>query len=273
MHPNETALNDYVDDSLDPRERADIERHLGSCAACRQLVEELREITRAAGTLDSREPPVRGWSRLERAIRLEPGFGAGAQGVPLDGARGRQPGGSAGLARLKGSRSMGGKGSRSAWLMGLAVAAALVLATAAGLRMNPFGRRTAAPAAQTGATVAIGSREAAQSVETELRQAEEHYMKAISGLEQITKADENALDPQTVATVRKNVAVIDQAIGESRAALRSEPTSEPAQQSLIESFKAKVALLQNTVALINEMQKGNEAGTARIVSGLKQKGD
>jgi hypothetical protein len=255
MHPNETTLNDYVDDSLDPRERAGIERHLGSCAACRQLVEELREITRAAGTLDPREPPVRGWSRLERAIRLEPGFGTGAQGSEASG---------------HGPAKAGHYGRYLTWL---AVAAALVLATAAGLRMNPFGQRGAAPAAQKGATIAIGGREAAQSVEAELRQAEEHYLKAISGLEQITSADENALDPQTVATVRKNVAVIDQAIGESRAALRSEPTSEPAQQSLIESFKAKVSLLQNTVALINEMQKGNEAGTARIVSGLKQKGD
>jgi hypothetical protein len=250
MHPNETALNDYVDDSLDPRERAGIERHLGSCAACRQLVEELREITRAAGTLDPREPPVRGWSRLERAIRLEPTGSA----PRLD----------------RGGQTATRAARYAVWL---AVAAALVLATAVGLRLHPLGQRTPAPTAQNGATIASGGREAAQSVEAELRQAEEHYLKAISGLEQITSADENALDPQTVATVRKNVAVIDQAIGESRAALRSEPSSEPAQQSLIESFKAKVSLLQNTVALINEMQKGNEAGTARIVSGLKQKGD
>ena len=66
---------------------------------------------------------------------------------------------------------------------------------------------------------------------------------------------------------------IDQAISESRAALRAEPASEPARESLIESFKAKMGLLQDTVALINEMRKGNDAGAARIVSGLKQKGD
>ena len=46
----------------------------------------------------------------------------------------------------------------------------------------------------------------------------------------------------------------------------------PAQQSLIEGFKTKIGLLQDTVALINEMRKGNEAGAARIASGLKQKG-
>jgi hypothetical protein len=34
-----------------------------------------------------------------------------------------------------------------------------------------------------------------------------------------------------------------------------------------------MALLQDTVALINEMRKGNDAGAARIVSGLKPKGD
>ncbi len=133
----------------------------------------------------------------------------------------------------------------------------------------PSGReqlRTDAPA-----TVAAG--EAAEAVAAELRQAEAHYEKAIKGLEQIASAEQNALDPRTAATLQKNLAVIDQAITESRAAVRSEPANGPAQQSLLENFKSKIALLQDTVALINEMRKGNEAGAARIVSGLKQKGD
>ena len=78
---------------------------------------------------------------------------------------------------------------------------------------------------------------------------------------------------RTAATLQKNLAVIDQAISESRAAVRSQPSSEPAQQSLLENFKTKIGLLQDTVALINEMRKGNEAGAARIVAGLKNKGN
>ncbi|PYR57318.1 MAG: hypothetical protein DMF91_19745 [Acidobacteria bacterium] len=66
--------------------------------------------------------------------------------------------------------------------------------------------------------------------------------------------------------------MVDQAINECRDALKAEPNSEPAQESLLESFKTKIALLEDTVALINEMRKGNDAGAARIVSGLKQKG-
>ena len=113
----------------------------------------------------------------------------------------------------------------------------------------------------------------AESIETELRQAEAHYENAIKGLEAIATTEQSELDPRTAATLQKNLAVIDQAISESRAAVRSEPSSEPAQQSLIEGFKTKIGLLQDTVALINEMRKGNEAGAARIVSGLKQKGN
>jgi hypothetical protein len=105
-----------------------------------------------------------------------------------------------------------------------------------------------------------------------LRLAEEHYEKAIQGLEQIANAEKSVLDPRTAATLQKNLSVIDAAINQSRAALREQPASEPAQQSLLDNFKSKIDVLQNTVALINEMRKGNEAGAARIVSGLKQKG-
>src|SRR5215472_11859998 len=71
MHPADDVLNDYVDDALGAAERADVERHLASCASCRALVEDLREIRATAKSLEFREPPARVWPRLERAIRLE----------------------------------------------------------------------------------------------------------------------------------------------------------------------------------------------------------
>jgi anti-sigma factor RsiW len=272
MHPNEETLNAYADGSLPATEAAEIERHVASCVSCRQLVDDLREIRRATADLDLQDPPARAWMRIERAIQLE-GEGARAEGARAlqasdadahEGARGFQPSGGAG-ARLKGSRSSG---------LWLAAAAALVLATVVGLRYAPGRSQVAAPAspASDGAAQASAG-DAAQSVENELRQAEAHYENAIKGLEQIANAEQNALDPRTAATLQKNLAVIDQAINESRAAIRSQPASEPAQQSLVENFKTKIALLQDTVALINEMRKGNEAGAARIVSGLKQKGN
>ena len=99
-------------------------------------------------------------------------------------------------------------------------------------------------------------------MEAELRAAEEHYTKAITGLEQITKTEQGALDPGTAATLQKNLAVIDQAISESRAALRTQPASEPAQESLVENFKAKIALLQDTVAHQRNAQGQRRGGGA-----------
>src|SRR3954469_22553440 len=71
MHPNDTVLNDYVDGALGPAGREDIERHLAGCAGCRQTVDDLRAILTATRDLELSEPPVRAWSRLERAIALE----------------------------------------------------------------------------------------------------------------------------------------------------------------------------------------------------------
>ena len=250
MHPNETAINDFVDGTIEPIERSAVEQHLEACAACRQLVDDLREIARATGALESREPPVRVWGRIERAIMLE----RSAVGRDEHVARTEQ-----GSSSVSGDSSWRKRGTAPYWL---AAAAAILLATVVGLRYLP-GRNEP----RQSSNVESASAGDAAQVESELRLAEVHYEKAIKGLEQIANADQGALDP-----LQKNLAVIDQAISESRAALRSQPANGPAQQSLVENFKTKIGLLQDTVALINEMRKGNEAGAARIVSGLKQKG-
>ena len=232
MHPTDLTISEYVDDALGAVERTDVERHLTTCEECRLLVDGLREVRQQAATLAPLQPPAHAWERIEQAIRVE----------------------SSGPRR------------RVSWSW-LAAAAVLILGTIAGLRFwLPARQGGAAPGAP-----AVNSRELAQNVESELLQAEQHYQKAISGLQQIANAEKGALDPKTAATVEENLATIDRAISESRAALKIQPHSEPAQQSLLESFKSKISLLEDTVALINEMRKGNDAGTAVIVSGIKQK--
>jgi anti-sigma factor RsiW len=235
MHLDELLIGDYVDEALDSGRRAEVEQHLASCAQCRTLVADLTEIRRVAASLEQREPPARAWQRIDRAIQLE----------PTRGARWRSP------------------------LIWLAAAAALAVSTYVGVR---YGRQPAPAGSMHRGATAGAATMSAEAVEAELRAAESHYEKAFQGLEQIAKSEQNALDPKTAATLQKNLAVIDQAISESREAVRAQPTSEPAVSSLMDNFKMKLALLQDTVALINEMRKGNEAGAARVVSGLKQKG-
>jgi hypothetical protein len=72
------------------------------------------------------------------------------------------------------------------------------------------------------------------------------------------------------AVLQKNLQVIDQAIGESRVALRSQPSSTNAQDSLFEAMRNKVALLQQTVELINEVRKGNQAEAGRLMQDMNR---
>ncbi len=239
MHPTDSHITDYVDGSLGAGDRAAIDKHLEDCGACRALVADFRELRRAAAALEAMDPPPRAWSRI--ALTLRESSVASRQSSVVS----RQ---SPVVSRLS-----------TVWL---AAAAALVLATAGGFWMNRTPR--------AGAGTVPAAEPSAEAVEAELAQAEQHYQKAISGLEHIANAEKGTLDPKTGATLQKNLAVVDEAINESRAALHTQPNSAPAQRSLLESFKAKVDLLQSTVALINEMRKGDEAGAAHIVSGLRQ---
>ena len=109
-----------------------------------------------------------------------------------------------------------------------------------------------------------------RSIDEELKAAESHYEKAIAGLEQIAKTEQNQLDPALAATLQKNMGVIDQAIRDSRSALQTQPASQLAQDSLFEALQRKVSLLEDTIGLINVMRKGDQAGTAKIVQGISK---
>ena len=233
------AIGELVDGTLAGDARRDLEAHLRTCDVCTALASELTRIREAAGSLERLEPPAASWPRIQARVRS----GAGRPSM------------------VRG------------WLP-LAAAAALLLVVAAGylMRQQPggqAGRSAAAPtaAAQDQTASPDEQAELASSVEAKLRLAEQHYQEAIRDLEKLAQ-DREALDPQVAAALQKNLQVVDQAIDESRAALRTEPESEPAQQSLFDAFRTKVTLLQDTIALINEMRKGNQAEAARIAEGL-----
>ena len=242
------ALVDLVDGRLEGAEQRRVERHLEGCENCRALIEDLRSIRAAAFMLDRREPKADTWTKLRAAVAAEPVAGGKLLSMP---------------AAIR--RSLGDGG----WPVWLGAAAALVLATVIGVLplMNRAPQphddsATAAPAADEPATV--------ESVTAEFEAAEKHYQKAIDDLQTIANKDTGELDPNVAAVLQKNLGVIDQAISESRAALQSQPSSSNAQNGLFDALRTKVALLQQTVELINEMRKGNQAEAGRRAQTLAQ---
>lgn len=228
------AIGALVDGTIELTDRRALERHLEACPACTALVDDLLVLKRAAKALPALAPPDAVRPRIEQAvIHRDRPF--------------RLP------RRV---------------LVPLAAAALLVVATLAGVAWWRASSGPEAPAAIE-ADAGTASAPELKSVEAELQLAETHFQNAIAELEALTK-DQQVLEPEVAAEVQKNLQVIDRAIGESRAALRAEPTSVPAQESLFEAFRSKIALLQDTIALINEMRKGDQAGAARIAEQLNK---
>ncbi|OFW40582.1 MAG: hypothetical protein A3J29_05885 [Acidobacteria bacterium RIFCSPLOWO2_12_FULL_67_14b] len=249
------ALVDFVDGRLDAVSQRNVERHLEVCGQCRALVTDLRTIRAAAFMLDRREPSAATWTALQAKVAAEPA----PKGHLLDMSLGRR------LVRR--SESGGGSlgGGVPVWL---GAAAALILATVIGLLPLVNRDRQVDPDAPTAAEAP--AEVTVESVAAEFEAAERHYQKAIDDLQTIAKADTGELDPQVAAVLQKNLSVIDQAISESRAALKSQPASTNAQDGLFDALRTKVALLQQTVELINEMRKGNQAEAGRRIQTLSQ---
>jgi anti-sigma factor RsiW len=244
----EEAIHELVDGTLGPIRRSELQIHLDLCDDCRMLLRDLERLRELTATLDRPIPPNRVWMQVAGQLQQE--------------------------GRLRAPAAPPARPRHRAVL--LAIAAALVLTAGASLvyllpRVRPAAAPDLAPAT---ATPAAGNAAAAGSVqgdiEAEFRAAEQHYQAAITKLEEAARSDQDAIDPATAAMLQRNLQVIDQAIAESRAAFRSEPTSAPARDSLFEALKRKVSLLQDTLALMNEMRKGNAEGAAQLVNGANK---
>jgi anti-sigma factor RsiW len=235
------AIQELADGTRGPLRRAELQQHLDECPPCRALADDMRRIRELAQSLDRPAPPDRVWLQVAGRLRQE---GRIAPSTPHAVARHR--------------------------ILPLAIAASLLLVVGASLYLlYPRGVAVASPqVAHPTSPQPSGNAarmDAVQGVEAEFRLAEQHYQNAIAKLEEAAKSESGAIDPQTAAMLQKNLVVIDQAIAESRAALKSEPQSARARDSLFEALRKKVTVLQDTIALMNHMRMGDAAGAAQIV--------
>lgn len=211
----EAALSASVDGPIDGATATALHDHLAVCGHCRALADDFRAIQSVARTLERHLPPARTWHRIAEAVEA-----------------GRRSSGFAWLA----------------WRPLAAASVVLMLASATWFIVRPANQQAPAAATEAAATPT------AASPAFDMQSTEAQYETAIASLEQITSAGGMELDPMTAEILKVNLTVIDMAIGESRAALETEPASDVAQQSLFAALGRKVSLLQDTVTLINEMR-------------------
>lgn len=210
-------IGDAVDGTLDIERQAQLDAHCGTCAACRGLLHDLKQIRAAAATLDRHTPSPELWRAIAAKTLLA------------------SPKSPFAASRLRRDRL-----SRVGPRLAAAAALMIVLGTAVWFSVRGGSTRNS-----------DGPSDLVRNAASELQQAEQHYLNAITALEQLTVAQDDALDPAIAAEIAQSLKSIDRAIDDSRAALKSDPNSFVAQTSLLEALRMKVALLQETVSLMN----------------------
>lgn len=210
-------LDDYVDAALEREDEARIRRHLADCNACRGVERGLRALLERAATLpETIDPPRDLWPAIDE--RLD----------EIDRARPARP-----------SRSA--VGSRG-WTFGLLAATLLLAGLGAGYLLRGIGQ----PAAVTPA--ASGSPEVVSS-SAEIIAAEEAIVLAKQQLQGLLDEQNESLSPETAKMVDENLAVIDEAIEEIRAALLQDPANQRLNRKLLTAHQRQLHLLQRVTQI------------------------
>lgn len=217
-HEMDGKLNDWVDDTLPDRERQEVEEHLAACPGCRRRGQGLRELLRHAAALPrSVTPPRDLWPGIAEGIERQRAWSWPRVG---------------------------------AWPPVLAVAAVVVIALAAVL----FGRPSPAPVH----TVVIPSPGTSQraplhpvSVERNpgLAAMESDYQAAAGALMEALEQRKDELEPETLARIQRNLAVIDEALAEVHRALEKDPNRPELERMLVSTHRKRVDVLRGMVKL------------------------
>jgi anti-sigma factor RsiW len=214
-HVSFDRLCDLADGALPRHDVADIQRHLGGCAACQDTVARLRGLLDRAASLSSQiEPPDEAW----RAIHGRLGSGV---------ARADRP-------RWRLAES---------WAM-RAAAAILLVAGASSLTVLALRtRESTSPRAPGTATTTVVATPAV------LRAVDDSYAGVLDELTTTLRAQRASLAPTTVATLERTLRIIDEAIAEARAALAADPGNGALLDVLSGNYEQKVQLLRRASEL------------------------
>jgi Putative zinc-finger len=235
-----TTVSEYLDGTLAPDATAAASAHAASCDRCRSLAAELESIRAAARALPVQRPSRDLWAGIEARIRV------GGVAAESPSHRSSRPAAARAQARWFGAR----------WVNRNVVAAAALVVMSVGLTFtatkwwiarNPTvvasgnsGHARIDSSAPTMATP-VANQDAATS--------EFLYDHQITALHQILQQRRTQLDPKTVAVLDRNLAIIDSAIVQSRAALAQDPASAFLAGQLDQALSSKLELLR-TAALL-----------------------
>ena len=243
-HPTE-QLSEYIDDELTPAARAAVDAHLSECAECAVLVADLRAVVTAARSVGEEPPTWDLWPGI--AGRLAP-RSRGPQVVAIESRRARHF--SFSIPQLAAaSIAVALVSAGAVWFAFQGGAGTLGPTASAPRSEEPItgGREQITGGVEdpvagieepaTGVTVADGPATAGAA----------EYEAAVADLERLL--DQAALDPELRRAIDENLAVIDQAIRQTREALEEDPDDVYLNTHLASTMQRKIDVLQGAARL------------------------
>jgi hypothetical protein len=224
-HPIE-KLSEYIDGELSASEQARIEAHLSTCAECAGLVNDLRAVVAAARGVGEEPPAWDLWPAI--AQQLEP-RSQGPRVVAIESRRGSR--------RFSFSIPQ---------LVAASLAVALLSAGAVWMAIRDGGT-TFGPSAGPGGSVApiTGVSDPGGAAP----QGFAEYEAAVADLERLLDEIADDIDPEARRAIDRNLAIIDQAIQQTRGALEADPNDEYLNTHLASTMQRKIDVLQEATRL------------------------
>ena len=227
-------LSEYLDDEeLDGRERHEIEAHLRSCAACRLVLDDLREVRAQARALPGVVPAADLWPGIEDRISPSArGSSRASDDAELK-------------LRAAGALKFGRPSTRKiSFTIPQAIAASLALMLVSGGMVWLL--RAGGP--QTDGGIVAVERPRAPAI-TPANFADPQYDRAVADLERTLEVGRGRLDPETIRVLEANLQAIDRAIEQSQQALEADPANMFLNAHLATARQRKLALLRRASAL------------------------
>ena len=217
-------LSDYIDGELDPRQHTEVAAHLAQCSACREIANDLRAVAARAAALPDLRPHQDLWSGVSERIGSK--------------------------SRVAAFVPRGGR--RFSFTLPQLAAAGLALMVLSGGMVwlaKSGDPRADFPPVDAVASVDPRPAESGTPAVTPVVFADPQFQGAVEDLERLLQAGRSRLDPETVRILEENLATIDAAIAQSRAALQNDPANTFLNTHLAAAQQRKLALLRRATAL------------------------
>ena len=222
-------ISEYLDGCLDPRVRQEMETHLAECAACSELLEDLRRLSAEARALPQESP----------AEDLWPGIAARIGRAAVEPERPHRLPWSA--RRVSFSMPQ----LAAACVAVAAISGALVWVSLSRGPVLPGGARSGGSARMASSGAAGESLGGLLGVSPEDPQA----ARDVEELRRILDSSRTELDPTTVRSLEETLVIIDLAIRQAQRALAADPANPYVRAHLDETMRRKVQLLHRATVL------------------------